>query len=82
MTACITLHNMIVEDEWENHDLDTLFSCEEIQPSISETGEVVLLDELIRRKHSLQDCQVHLQIRNDFIAHIWKKCGNDDDEEN
>ncbi|XP_073121688.1 uncharacterized protein [Henckelia pumila] len=68
--ACIILHNMIVEDEgghvtnWYNNE-----GGEPVQPI---NGSNRGFQDYLRKNSELRDTQVHHQLRDDLVEHIWE----------
>ena len=78
MTACIILHNMIVEDEREIHELDfnyDLPSSFSVSPPSHEAN--CAFDEFVRRYRSIRTSTMHHQLRNDLIEHLWQRKGEE-----
>ncbi|CAO2167253.1 unnamed protein product [Urochloa humidicola] len=74
MTACIIMHNMIVEDE-KFEATNTNFSNigKQVTPS---TGNVPELGEFIAAHHRLRDPARHIQLQKDLIEHNWMRYGS------
>jgi hypothetical protein len=80
MTACVILHNMIVEDEGEMAeepiDLnavpgESIVLPPEVQNS---TNSNPCLD-VRRRNFAIRSHSAHNQLKNDLIEHIWLRYG-------
>jgi hypothetical protein len=70
MTACIILHNMIVEDE--GHDiLNWTPDDDEPEPTSYNHGATPQFLTSIERFRSLRSATVHTELRNDLIQHLW-----------
>lgn len=76
MTACIILHNMIIEDERDDNNIgvvdinyDLLDHIPPVQVSHETTTE---LREFIQRHHRIRDRGVHSQLQTDLIEHQWQ----------
>jgi hypothetical protein len=71
MTACIILHNMIIESEWEIPVFDT-------QP-YHRQGPLADVDHqvpaafatFLAKRQELRDSNTHQQLQNDLIEHLW-----------
>ncbi|XP_074346075.1 uncharacterized protein LOC141684835 [Apium graveolens] len=78
MTACIILHNMIIEDERELHmegeHFDTDVAIPIITPNRSRSST---LREFIQVHKQIRDKQVHFQLQNDLVEHLWQMHGSD-----
>ena len=78
MTACIIMHNMIVEDERdENADFRYDGVGQLVRPSPSEernrTNEFL---EFMQAHHAIRNVQTHSQLREDLIQHLWQCHGD------
>ncbi|XP_024012322.1 putative nuclease HARBI1 [Eutrema salsugineum] len=86
MRACIILHNMIVEDERHGY---THFNVEEFQ-HIEGSGSFNVdlsystsmptnIANLMANRTRIRDTEVHYQLKEDLVNHIWEKFGDDED---
>ena len=79
MKACIILHNMIVEDEWDDNevvDLDYEQNDGVDNPPLQMLCEQS--DELlsyIERHGHIRDREIHFQLQSDLIEHLWQLQG-------
>ena len=79
MQACIILHNMIVEDERDTDDpID--FDGTDTVVGQGHTTQVPF-ESFLERFKSIRDSNVHYQLRNDLIAHLWNLKGDEDETE-
>ena len=65
MMACVILHNMVIEDEWENNLQPVL----EINAAL-QFGHGVTFEELAVATHEIEDEDVHFSLRGDLIQHL------------
>ncbi|XP_060673909.1 uncharacterized protein LOC132804044 [Ziziphus jujuba] len=73
MKACIILHNMIVEDEQHDIYLDYYYDALDATLTISVSHEPTIeLLNFIQRHHLIRDRNIHSQLQQDLIEHIWK----------
>ncbi|XP_020263063.1 uncharacterized protein LOC109839044 [Asparagus officinalis] len=76
MTACIIMHNMIVEDERDcqlDNNFDFTDSVPVVEPSHVQT---VPLTEFIQNHHRIRNTQTHKSLKNDLIEHLWQLKGS------
>ncbi|TVU47526.1 hypothetical protein EJB05_07130 [Eragrostis curvula] len=74
MTACIIMHNMIVEDEKDeatNTNFDNIGTL--ANPSLGSDAE---RKAFVAAHHKLRDRAVHLQLQRDLIEHNWMRYGS------
>lgn len=74
MTSCIIMHNMIVEDERDEHNdfnYDTM--GENVKISHESTPE---LDEFIANYQTIKDRSTHTQLQDDLVEHLWQHYGD------
>ncbi|XP_062021009.1 uncharacterized protein LOC133737487 [Rosa rugosa] len=86
MTACIIMHNMIIEDEHDEHEhdrrprqmheieklYDRVADIPRISPSLERTPTLM---EFIENRHRIRDKQMHTQLQEDLVEHLWKVHG-------
>ena len=70
MRACVIMHNMIVEDECDEED-DLSFDGEGEKVKISHDGTPEL-EEFIKNYKNIKDKEVHNQLQDDLIEHLWQ----------
>ncbi|XP_048591653.1 putative nuclease HARBI1 [Brassica napus] len=82
MRACIILHNMIVEDERDRHtqfDLSQFAQPESNRSSHVDFGYSTDMpsntSNLMAIRTRLRDRNIHEQLKNDLVEHIWRKFG-------
>ncbi|XP_006645484.1 putative nuclease HARBI1 [Oryza brachyantha] len=70
MTACIILHNMIVENERGEQDIDYNYDNEgeRVTPSHTSTPD---FDEFVRTHHDIRNRHTHSQLQEDLVEHLW-----------
>uniref|UniRef100_A0A0D3CP17 DDE Tnp4 domain-containing protein n=1 Tax=Brassica oleracea var. oleracea TaxID=109376 RepID=A0A0D3CP17_BRAOL len=86
MRACIILHNMVVEDERDGY---TQFDISEFQEAedngsshVDSTYYTDILTNIVNMmgvRTRIRDRQMHQQLKNDLVEHIWRKFGRDED---
>ncbi|CAO2189305.1 unnamed protein product [Urochloa humidicola] len=74
MTACIIMHNMIVEDE-KSEATNTNFSNigKQVKPS---SGNVPERLAFVAAHHKLRDRDLYIQLQKDLIEHNWIRYGS------
>ncbi|CAK8536130.1 unnamed protein product [Lathyrus sativus] len=82
--ACIILHNMIVEDERHTYggDFDYSYANVDDNNSTTETfnGLHPNLATRLQRRANIREKQVHRQLQEDLVEHIWERFGHEEDE--
>ena len=76
MKACIILHNMIVEDERDNNEMDFSYDASDGIPTptlISERSSELL--QFIHTQHRIQDRDTHSILQTDLVEHLWNMRG-------
>ncbi|KAL6843209.1 hypothetical protein ACP4OV_026922 [Aristida adscensionis] len=82
MTACVILHNMIVENEGEKAeeplDLNAVPGASIVLPPEVQkaTNSNPCFADIRRRNFAIHSHSVHSQLKNDLIEHIWQRYGN------
>ena len=75
MTACVIMHNMIVEDERDNdsiYDQGWDFQGELAEP---EPGQASWQD-FMATQYNLRDRVTHDRLQKDLVEHMWNHVGN------
>jgi hypothetical protein len=74
MTACIIMHNMIIEDEGDSAT-NTSFENPGQHVDLS-TGNLVDRHAFVQAHHRLRDRDVHFRLQSDLIVHNWNLHGS------
>ncbi|XP_062218858.1 uncharacterized protein LOC133918803 [Phragmites australis] len=79
MTACVIMHNMIIEDEREDFDYDHEpenfhydHEGERVIIEDEHTPELSQFIEFIKNNHDIRDRQTHSQLQDDLVEHLWQ----------
>ncbi|CAL5402850.1 unnamed protein product [Camellia sinensis] len=77
MKACIILHNMIVEDERNEQNIDCNYDAidETLPPAVSHERTPELYD-FIQNHHRIRDRQTHSKLQADLVEHLWHLHGD------
>ncbi|CAO2141030.1 unnamed protein product [Urochloa humidicola] len=77
--ACIILHNMIVEDEKREEDIEENLDLNETpstviveEPEFSPEDNVPF-DRVLQKDDEIRDRSAHRQLNKDLVEHIWNK---------
>lgn len=80
MQACITLHNMIIEDDKLAgvHPTEVEGYIDVLSTTTTQITELmdISVDHFCNSISSLNDVKSHHQLRNDLIEHLWARKGN------
>ncbi|XP_020243331.1 putative nuclease HARBI1 [Asparagus officinalis] len=78
MTACIIMHNMIVEDERDEQE-DVVISTPQSIPNAEnmEITETERFQRFLARHKRLKNKEAHFALRNALIEHLWERHGNE-----
>ncbi|XP_066392531.1 uncharacterized protein [Miscanthus floridulus] len=75
MTACVIMHNMIVEDERsEDEDKDVQYEGvgQLVRPTPHEVhNRTREFREFLQAHHNITNRQIHTQLQQDLIEHLW-----------
>jgi hypothetical protein len=78
MTACIILHNMIIEDERHIDEVERgdyqQFNETTLDP-VSHAPTLEFMD-FIQRHHQIRDRETHSQLQSDLVEHLWQLHSN------
>ena len=69
MRACVIMHNMIIEDERDEDDFNYDVVGEKVKISHDSTLE---LEEFIQNYKNIKDQEVHTQLKDDLVEHLWQ----------
>jgi hypothetical protein len=83
MMACVIMHNMIVEDELDEHGGQYKYNFDNTERYVcnyDDMGERVTvshnaaheLDALIQRYRNIKNKETHYQLKADLIEHLWQ----------
>ncbi|CAH9107624.1 unnamed protein product [Cuscuta europaea] len=84
MMACIIMHNMIVEDEYEEKDEEP--TQQDYREDYDYIGGIVelnlnhdgpTLSEYMMCHNRIRDFLVHTSLKSDLINHLWRHHGNE-----
>ena len=82
MRACIILHNMIVEDERDGYTQFDVLEFAQVESNRSSHVESMHsanmpsnIGNLMAVRTRLRDRNIHKQLKNDLVEHIWRKFG-------
>ncbi|KAK2664862.1 hypothetical protein Ddye_003436 [Dipteronia dyeriana] len=76
MTACIIMHNMIIEDE-RDVDADIQGHMEAPTPQVERViDENTRFQEFLTRHKQIKDKDAHIALRNALIDHLWDEYTN------
>ena len=69
--TCCIMHNMIIEDE-RDHNLSAV-----LEPvRVGNTHRNLNFEEYLQNQVEIQNMELHFQLRNDLIEHLWSLRGN------
>jgi hypothetical protein len=71
MMACIIMHNMIIEDKFEEEEEDLNYDHmgEKVTVSHDDAPE---LEAFITNYRKIKDTETHTQLQEDLIEHLWQ----------
>jgi hypothetical protein len=74
MTACVIMHNMIVEVERD----DSLFDNEWDGQGelVTPQGGPISFQDILHVHHEIRDLTVHNQLQANLVEHMWQHVGN------
>ena len=76
MICYVIMHNMIVEDEGDGVAQTHDFEAPGEQVEIPEDQDAAQLMNFLQMHQNLRDEQVHTQLLNDLVEHMWIHNGN------
>nr|XP_051196275.1 uncharacterized protein LOC127309457 [Lolium perenne] len=75
MTACVIMHNMIVEEERDNGRQSYTYDGMGERVTVSRTYAEELSD-FLHMHHRIKNKADHSQLQRDLVENIWQKFGN------
>ncbi|OMO51847.1 Harbinger transposase-derived protein, plant [Corchorus capsularis] len=76
MTACIIMHNMIIEDE-RDLNADIGICMEALAPKVEMVrDETTGFQEFLARHKQIKNKEAHFALHNALIEHLWERFGN------
>ncbi|XP_062230036.1 uncharacterized protein LOC133927592 [Phragmites australis] len=75
MTACIIMHNMIIEDERGGTDVDEVFEYMGEKATIEGRDPDQAVLQYIEATEAIRNRAIHHQLRDDLVEHIWSRHG-------
>ena len=75
MTACVIMHNMIVEDERPKclYAQGFQFQGENVVP---EHEGAATFEQFTQLHHEMHEWETHMQLQNDLVENMWAQVGN------
>jgi hypothetical protein len=73
MMACVIMHNIIIEDEgfMVNPNERFEYDGENVEPNHDQAHHI--LEEFIEAHKRIQDKEIHVQLKEDLIDHLWNQ---------
>ena len=83
MSACIILHNMIIEDEWEDPSLTHDFVFQENDGQVDRlykdtTSHLLGSVDVMKARRCYKNQDNHKRLKQDLVQHLWDIHGNQD----
>ena len=75
MTACVIMHNMIIEDERPERLYDQGFQFQG-ENGVPEHEGATTFEQFTQVHHDMRDWKTHVQLQNDLVEHTWDPVGN------
>ncbi|KAJ8772095.1 hypothetical protein K2173_027272 [Erythroxylum novogranatense] len=79
MSACIIMHNMIIEDERDTQVAIQDWSETPVSEININRDDTVVFQEFLARHRQIRDKEAHYELRNALIEHLWERYGNSND---
>ena len=72
MTACVIMHNMIIEDErGEPED----FNYEHVGTTVTPEKDEDWIKRFLEVHRKIEDRETHDQLHDDLVDHLWQRHG-------
>ena len=75
MTACVIMHNMIVEEERDESMFDQGWDCQG-QNIAPQPGPPADLVDFLAVQREMRDTATHFRPQKDLVANLWRHLGN------
>ena len=75
MTACVIMHNMIVENERLERLYDQGFQFQD-ENVVPEHGGAATFEQFTQFYQDMRDWETYVQLQNDLVEHMWAHVGN------
>ncbi|XP_062191227.1 uncharacterized protein LOC133895030 [Phragmites australis] len=70
MTACVIMHNMIIEDERDGIDVEEVYDYMGEKATIRRNPDQAFV-QYIEVTKAIQNWALHHQLRDDLVEHLW-----------
>jgi hypothetical protein len=82
MTACIIMHNMIIEDERDDNDIYEPYdkSDADVTKVVSRVGTSNFTS-FGQMRLGIKDSHLHQQLQSDLVDHLWERAGQINQEQ-
>jgi hypothetical protein len=76
MTACIIMHNMILEDERDLGRIESSYErgAAETRHFVSHAATSDFVS-FVKKHEEIHNSQFHYQLKNDLVEHLWQRPG-------
>ena len=74
MTACVIMHNMIIEDEKGGTDVEEVYDYMGEKATVHQDLDQAIL-QYIKVTEAIRNRALHHQLRDDLVEHLWSLHG-------